>query len=73
MVMARITPEGLKLLARMDEPVRAAHRKQLGHLGRERLQALTELLRSCRRQEGLIFLHLIFVATNIVATHLIDT
>ena len=35
MVMARITPEGLKLLARMDEPVRAVHRSQLGHLGRE--------------------------------------
>src|SRR6266852_4566991 len=44
MVMARITPEGLKLLARLDEPVQAAHRKQLGHLGRERLRALTELL-----------------------------
>ena len=44
MVMARITPEGLKLLARLDEPVQTAHRKQLGHLGRGRLRALTELL-----------------------------
>jgi len=44
MVMAQITPEGLQLLARLDEPVQAAHRKQLGHLGRERLRALTELL-----------------------------
>jgi len=50
MVMARITPEGLKLLARLDEPVQAAHRKQLGHLGRERLRALTELLRVSRSQ-----------------------
>jgi DNA-binding MarR family transcriptional regulator len=49
-VMARITPEGLELLARFDEPVQAAHRKQLGHLGRERLRALTELLRVSRRQ-----------------------
>jgi len=49
-VMARITPEGLKLLARLDEPVRAAHRKQLGHLGRERLRALTELLSVSRSQ-----------------------
>ena len=49
-VMARITPEGLKVLARLDEPVQAAHRKQLGHLGRERLQALTELLRISRSQ-----------------------
>jgi len=49
-VMARITPEGLKLLARLDEPVQTAHRKQLGHLGRERLRALTELLRVSRSQ-----------------------
>jgi len=49
-VMARITPEGLKLLARLDEPVQAAHRRQLGHLGRERLRALTELLRDARSQ-----------------------
>ena len=48
MVMARITPEGLKLLARLDEPVEEAHRKQLGHLGWERLGALTELLRAVR-------------------------
>ena len=49
-VMARITTEGLKLLGRLDEPVQAAHRKQLGHLGRERLRALTELLRDARSQ-----------------------
>ena len=49
-VMARITPHGLKLLSRLDEPVRAGHRKQLGHLGRERLRTLTELLRVARSQ-----------------------
>jgi DNA-binding MarR family transcriptional regulator len=49
-VMAKITPEGLKLLSRLDEPVQAAHRKQLGHLGRERLRTLTELLRVLRRE-----------------------
>lgn len=48
MVMTRITPEGLNLLARLDEPVQEAHRKQLGHLGRERLRALSELLREAR-------------------------
>jgi len=48
MVMARITPEGLKLLARTDEPVRDTHRSQLGHLGRERLRALMELLQDTR-------------------------
>ena len=51
-VMARITGAGLKLLARLDEPVQAAHRKQLGHLGRERLRLLTGLLREARSQLG---------------------
>ncbi|MFY9793348.1 MAG: MarR family transcriptional regulator [Candidatus Sulfotelmatobacter sp.] len=49
-VRARIAPEGLKLLARLDEPVLAAHRKQLGHLGRQRLKALADLLRISRSQ-----------------------
>ena len=49
-VIARITPEGLKLLSRLDEPVQAAHRKQLGHLGRGRLRTLTELLALSRSQ-----------------------
>src|SRR6202045_4346120 len=48
MVMVRITPEGLKILARLDEPVQEGHRRQLGHLGRERLLALTELLQAAR-------------------------
>ena len=47
-VMSRITRDGVKLLARLDEPVQAAHRKQLGHLGRERLRVLAELLRISR-------------------------
>ena len=48
MVMARITPEGLKLLDRLDEPVEAAHRRQLGHLGKQRLRALAQLLEAAR-------------------------
>jgi DNA-binding MarR family transcriptional regulator len=48
MVLTRITPEGLTLLARLDKPVLVAHRKQLGHLGRERLRTLSELLSACR-------------------------
>jgi DNA-binding MarR family transcriptional regulator len=51
-VIARITPDGLKLLARLDGPVEEGHRKQLGHLGRERLRALTELLSAARTQVG---------------------
>ncbi len=49
-VITRISSEGLKLLARLDEPVQDAHRKQLGHLGRQRLEALSELLRISRSQ-----------------------
>src|SRR6204780_609334 len=48
MVMAGITPEGLKLLSRLDEPIEEAHRKALGHLGRERLRTLAELLEAAR-------------------------
>ena len=48
MGMAQITPQGLKLLGRLDEPVQEAHRKQLGHLGRERLRTLTALLHAAR-------------------------
>ncbi len=48
MVMARITADGLKLLARLDAPVEEAHRRQLGHLGKDRLRALGEILRDAR-------------------------
>jgi DNA-binding MarR family transcriptional regulator len=47
-VMAKITPEGQKLLSRMDEPVREGHRSQLGHMGPKRLKALVELLQLAR-------------------------
>lgn len=50
MVMARITPAGLELLERLDEPVQKAHRAQMGHVGRERLQALCDLLREVRNK-----------------------
>jgi DNA-binding MarR family transcriptional regulator len=49
-VRTRISKEGLKLLARLDEPVVTGHRRQLGHLGPKRLEALTELLRAARSQ-----------------------
>ena len=50
MVLTRITSEGLKLLSRLDEPVQESHRRQLGHLGRERLRQLAELMSACRKQ-----------------------
>src|SRR5262249_11872532 len=49
-VMAQITPAGLELLARLDQPVRDTHRKLLGHLGETRLRALGRLLEACREQ-----------------------
>lgn len=48
LVLARITPEGLKLVNLLDEPVQKIHRKQLGHMGKDRLQALAELLTAAR-------------------------
>lgn len=52
MVLTRIAPAGLELLARLDEPVQSTHRKLLGHLGRERLRALVSLLAACREAQG---------------------
>jgi DNA-binding MarR family transcriptional regulator len=49
MVMARIMPEGLKLLGRLDYPIQEAHHKQLGHLGRQRLRTLMDLLKEARQ------------------------
>src|ERR1700722_2144469 len=46
--IGRITPAGVRLLERLDDPVQKAHRKQLGHLGKERLRGLTRLLREAR-------------------------
>jgi DNA-binding MarR family transcriptional regulator len=51
-VMARITPEGLRLLGDLDAPVLEAHRKQLGHLGRGRLRTLMEILEVARQKAG---------------------
>ena len=46
-VQTRITPEGLKLLSRLDEPVRDLHKRQLGHLGEKRVGALIKQVRAC--------------------------
>jgi DNA-binding MarR family transcriptional regulator len=50
LVLARITSKGLKLVNRLDEPVQEIHRKQLGHMGKNRLQALAELLAAARSE-----------------------
>ncbi|MBV9881010.1 MAG: MarR family transcriptional regulator [Gemmatirosa sp.] len=43
-VTTRITAAGLDVLASLDAPVAELHRRQLGHLGAERLRALLDLL-----------------------------
>ena len=48
-VMAKITREGLKLLARLDQPILQKHRMQLGRLGTERLRNLQRLLSETRK------------------------
>lgn len=48
MVLASITSEGLKILDRLDKPIQETHRKQLGHLGPERLCRLADLLETAR-------------------------
>ncbi|HWR15014.1 MAG TPA: MarR family transcriptional regulator [Terriglobales bacterium] len=50
MVLTRIAKQGLDVLSRLDEPVQNTHRKLLGHLGRERLNTLSTLLRAARKE-----------------------
>jgi DNA-binding MarR family transcriptional regulator len=48
-VFVAITPKALDLLARLDEPVRALHRRLLGHLTAAELTELIRLLEKARR------------------------
>jgi len=48
-VWTQITPKGLELLARLDEPMLTTHIKLLGHLGTKRLKLLADLLRLVRQ------------------------
>jgi DNA-binding MarR family transcriptional regulator len=50
-VRARITRKGLDLLGRLDGVVTDLHRRQLGHLGRNKLRALIELLEVARDRD----------------------
>ena len=47
-VLVRITADGLRLLKRLDKPVRDCHIRQLGHMPADKLQALTTLLQLAR-------------------------
>lgn len=50
-VLARITEEGLSVLAELDSHVDESHRRLIGHLGEEKLKALNELLEAMRSAE----------------------
>jgi DNA-binding MarR family transcriptional regulator len=49
-VRARITRAGLELLALLDPVVEQFHRRQLGHLGEQKLRTLVDLLAEARDQ-----------------------
>jgi DNA-binding MarR family transcriptional regulator len=47
-IITRITPDGLKLLKRLDRPVLELHRKQFRHISAARLKQLAALLAEVR-------------------------
>ena len=51
-VVARITDEGLSVLADLDGPVAETHRRQLGHLSETQLTTLGRLLNAARNESS---------------------
>jgi len=50
-IKARITPEGLKLLKKLDQPVHDLHKAQFRHMTAARLKLLAELLGEVQKRE----------------------
>ena len=50
-IKARITPEGLKLLKKLDQPVHDLHKAQFRHIPTARLRLLAELLTEVEKRE----------------------
>ena len=48
-VKARITPQGLDLLKKLDLPVREMHKRQFEHMSFAKLKHLAELLGECQK------------------------
>ncbi len=48
-VFVAITPRGLDLLARLDEPVAALHKRLLGHMSPQELRQLIDLIEKARQ------------------------
>ena len=51
LVIASITDEGLRVLAELDAPVDENNQRLVGHLGKEKLKTLNELLEAVRNTE----------------------
>jgi MarR family transcriptional regulator, organic hydroperoxide resistance regulator len=51
-IKTRITPEGLKLLRKLDRPVHDLHKKQFRHMASSRLKQLAELLAEVGQRES---------------------
>ena len=47
-ICSRVTAKGLKMLRGLDRGVMSAHEKQLGHLGKQKLRTLVDLLEAAR-------------------------
>ena len=52
LVLVRILPAGLELLAKLDQPVLDLHKKALGHLSYEELTQLNNLLVKARQSSA---------------------
>jgi DNA-binding MarR family transcriptional regulator len=50
-VVAWITPEGLDLVNRIDQPLAAFHKLHLGRVGHRRLEELIDILESLREEQ----------------------
>ncbi|HXY01845.1 MAG TPA: MarR family transcriptional regulator [Candidatus Limnocylindrales bacterium] len=50
-IKTRITPDGLKLLKKLDQPVHDLHEKQFRHIAASRLKLLAKLLEEVRKRE----------------------
>ena len=50
-VIARITDDGLRVLAELDDPIEQANLQLVGHLGKEKLKTLSALLEAVRSKE----------------------
>jgi DNA-binding MarR family transcriptional regulator len=48
-ITVRITREGIRLVSSLDEPIAALHRRQLAHLGDDRIRRLIGLLEDARQ------------------------